>query len=425
MNPAICPRTRTKDTGTMESADVSEALENLPLLSDDPLDIEVYKSISDVPEEDWNRVVPQYQVLLRKPYLLGVETGAKDNFAFRYAIVYQGESPMFCAYYQLITFEMARTLPYTTKDPDRPKGFKSSLKALSGDIIRIFTKNWEPTLLVAGNSYVTGENGFVFNPSLSTKKAFEILEQVNQHIISLDKPYGILMKDFYAHDEHPRQQIEALKYHRFQVEPNMLMHLREEWKTFEDYLAAMNTKYRQRAKSAYKKSKDIQHRDLSLEELEQNSAILQELFRNVLRDDKFALVDPDAEFIQSIKEKMGDDFKVRGYFLEGEMVAFITLLDCPKHTEAHYLGYEPSLNRSHKLYQRILYDIVAYSLERGASCISFGRTALEIKSCVGAEGKSMNLYLKINRKLINRLAAPVMARIKMPEWQPRSPFKNK
>jgi hypothetical protein len=52
------------------------------------------------------------------------------------------------------------------------------------------------------------------------------------------------------------------------------------------------------------------------------------------------------------------------------------------------------------------------------------RTALEIKSSVGAEAHSMVLYLKANNSILNLGVSKALSYLKPDEkWVPRSPFK--
>jgi hypothetical protein len=51
----------------------------------------------------------------------------------------------------------------------------------------------------------------------------------------------------------------------------------------------------------------------------------------------------------------------------------------------YFLGYNESIQRNKMLYLNMLYDMIAYSINKNFKEIVFARTALEIKSSVGAK----------------------------------------
>lgn len=54
------------------------------------------------------------------------------------------------------------------------------------------------------------------------------------------------------------------------------------------------------------------------------------------------------------------------------------------------------------LYLNMLYDMIAYSINKGFKEVVFARTALEIKSSVGAKPAEMFGFIQHSNSLINR-----------------------
>ncbi|MEO6038321.1 MAG: GNAT family N-acetyltransferase, partial [Saprospiraceae bacterium] len=76
-------------------------------------------------------------------------------------------------------------------------------------------------------------------------------------------------------------------------------------------------------------------------------------------------------------------------------------------------------------YLNILYDIVRLGLETGCSTIVFARTALEIKSSIGATAHSLWCYVRHQNGLVNNFTATILDYLKPVEvWQPRHPFRE-
>ena len=89
------------------------------------------------------------------------------------------------------------------------------------------------------------------NPKFTPKEGLETLKNCckneGEHI-SL-----ILVKDLDNSRKNGLHPNLGNDYKEFSIQPKMILHLREDWTTFEDYLAAMTSKYRVRAKRAFKK----------------------------------------------------------------------------------------------------------------------------------------------------------------------------
>ena len=73
----------------------------------------------------------------------------------------------------------------------------------------------------------------------------------------------------------------------------------------------------------------------------------------------------------------------------------------------------------------MLYDMIGYSIKKKFKKIIFGRTALEIKSSIGAEAEPMFGYIKHSNPLLQwqmpRVFNSLQPKI---DWQPRNPFKE-
>ena len=62
--------------------------------------------------------------------------------------------------------------------------------------------------------------------------------------------------------------------------------------------------------------------------------------------------------------------------------------------DAHFLGVDNSFNRDYQVYLNILYDLVETAINGKAKHIDFARTALEIKSSVGAVAQDLLYFFK-------------------------------
>jgi len=72
----------------------------------------------------------------------------------------------------------------------------------------------------------------------------------------------------------------------------------------------------------------------------------------------------------------------------------------------------------------MLYDMIAYSIHKKFKTIVFARTALEIKSSVGAKPVNMYGFLKHRNYFINKIIGFLFTHLEpKAEWKERNPFK--
>ena len=148
------------------------------------------------------------------------------------------------------------------------------------------------------------------------------------------------------------------------------------------------------------------------------------LYLEVASRADFNLAVLDLRAYAKLKREKGSCFTVRGYWLNGKMVAFMTGLVCNGVLDAHFVGFEYELHHQYQLYPRMLYDYVQVAIATGASKVNFGRTSNEIKSTLGAEPVPLTCYARHRNGLSNKLVKPIFRLIGPKPWNQRRPFKK-
>ena len=180
-----------------------------------------------------------------------------------------------------------------------------------------------------------------------------------------------------------------------------------------------------RVKRAFKKGLEIEKRELSIQDIEENLDRIYDLYSRIAEGSVFNLVKLNPRYFVALKESLGDDFRMMGYYIEGELAAFFTTIKNYHELEAHFLGYDEIFNRAHQMYLNILYDIIKIGFEQKCKSIVFARTALEIKSSVGAEPHEMYWYLRHRNKISNRFLSQIVDYLNpKDDWVQRRPFKD-
>jgi predicted N-acyltransferase len=276
---------------------------------------------------------------------------------------------------------------------------------------------------------LTGEHGYYFdNQKIGVGEAVTILETALDSVVETMGREGvkmpvILIKDI-APENHAQGDFLVEKgFTEFDIQPNMVLDL--PFFDFDAYLNAMSTKYRTRAKRAFKKLDGIERRELSLAEIQQELPTIYRLYRDIAKNAGFNMVDLNEHYLAALKRDLGGGFRMSAYYLDGRLLAFYTTIQNHDELEAHFLGYEKNLNHEHQLYLNILYDIVQIGIEARCERVVFARTALEIKSSVGATARELWCYLRHQHSVANKFVPTLLDYLKPVEaWQPRHPFKS-
>ncbi len=387
--------------------------------------VEFAKTISEI-SDLWIDIMPQSNLFFQPDYLNALEKSPPIGVKLGYLLFKQGEDLVGGAILQVQYFRANQNIRY---DDSEKVGFFGTMSKFFRNLV---ASRVEFHTLVCGSMLLTGEHGFYFKEGLfSDKDQLEILDNGLTFAQSEYEKQGIqiagnLLKDFFQTNHSFSSKLTNFGYHEFQVQPNMILHqVASRWDNFDAYLTGLTSKYRVRYKRARKKSKELSKRELSLEEMMSYRDRMYELYNEVADNSGFNLVNLNREYLISLKRSMPNKFKVVGYFEAEKLVGFITTLNNGEELEAHFLGFEKRLNRTAQLYLNMLYDILAEGIAGRYESIVYARTAMEIKSSLGAEGFDMHCYLKHQNTFTNRLLPSILNVLK-PEkaWEPRNPFKN-
>ncbi|HMQ48027.1 MAG TPA: GNAT family N-acetyltransferase [Saprospiraceae bacterium] len=383
----------------------------------------LFHSAYDLPNA-WEEVLQDtQQMMLSRRYLQTFELDPPTDMKFAYLLFFQEGKAIGVAACQLITFRAYEQIQSLQQVPQGSFWAKSwhNLKTF-------FAKKINYHLLVCGATQFTGEHAFYFSNNNPSEQQFSWIEQALDKTCKLLRQngwrvMGVLLKDFYRHEEHPEKVFLSKGYHELRFQPNMVLSLPKEWKNFDDYLAAMTSKYRVRVRRAIKKGDAIVRHTLAGSEVEQWSEKLYALHRKVVSGADFSMVTLHPNYLLNMQRAFPQHFRIHAYFLKEELIGFLTSLQNGNDLEAHCIGFDHQYNNDYQLYLNMLYDMVKTGLDLNARQIIFERTALEIKSSMGAVPKDMYLYLKSRNKLINFFLPYFVHQLEpKQEWLQRHPF---
>ncbi|MCD0470771.1 GNAT family N-acetyltransferase [Flavobacterium sp. JAS] len=374
---------------------------------------QIYNSTSLMPLE-WNSLAVN-NIFLTREYLEVLENSCPVNMICHFIGFFNGDKLIGIALTQFLFTEKLESFG------ERDQCLKTSLRNFA-------FKNFASHVLFVGNNMLTGQNAFAFDKEAISSKLIKTLHkainQLKKDLKASGKKVHITsIKDFTAKEIEPLQA-EFKNNYTFSTQPNMIFEINKNWKSEQDYIDALSKKYRDQYKRARKKADGIVKQKMSLADIKQYEDIIYDLYFHVAKNAPFNTFFLARNHFSFFKEIMKDIFLFYGYFLEDKLIGFNTLIKNGNVMDTYFLGYDETIQREKMLYLNMLYDMIAYSINQGFSEIVFARTALEIKSSVGAKPLKMYGLITHSNTLINHNIAKLFNYLEpKTDWQERNPFK--
>lgn len=385
----------------------------------------LYEKAAQLPAEEWDSISGKQTLFLERGYLQIIEGCGFNTLIPRYVILYHNQKPCGILYFQITDFKAGVFGDLLSNQVEAIKSKRLNLfeKYIDSNkhevLLRLFT---------CGNNLVSGEYGFLFDKKIKEKEAHELLLEVIDVVSREEKLRGsisaILIKDF-NQSLKPKKLFEACKFQDFLVEPNLVVELPEGLHSVDEYIQLFSKKYRNRAKSIFKSFEGVEVRELTYDEVLQHEAQIYSLYSEIFEQARFKLLKLPATYFSSVKALYPEQFKVKAFFKEGQMLAFGS---CFVHhhgcLEAHYIGLDYTHNTTYNLYQNMLYTMIGEAIKQGVRQVNLGRTAAEIKTTVGAKAKDLICYIKPQNTISRIIQKPFITFLQPGEWTPRNPFKE-
>ncbi len=386
------------------------------------LDITIYTKACDVPEMVWVNIASPDNYLMQPNYLTLIEQLHSDQLKFYYAVARLDKAIVGFSYFQENTFLGTNLIPYF---PSTSEG--SFLRRMSAYVLSIFKPiiaSIKAPMLNAGNIFMTGEAGCFCLNRMDKEAKFE-LQMACIKKICFEYPHikAILHADFYETDFDAAKVFREEKFRTIAVEADNIMNIPAEWQSFDDYLLALSSKYRVRAKKILSQSTEVVAKEMDAAHIKEHAQKIAFLYNQVTNKVDFKLASLHDQFFEEQKKMEPERYHFVGYFLHDKLIGFTSLYELQNSLEAHYFGIDYSVLRELHLYQRMLYDVVALTIKKQKAQIHFGRTAPEVKTTIGAQVKPMFGYLKYLNPVINYIMEFFTSRLQPREYILRSPFK--
>ena len=382
--------------------------------------VNYYSSVDEIPSKVWSYLNANENVYFKKSFIKSVEENHQNLDFFYVVLLDNNGNPKCFGSIQIIDF-------YFETVKNDLKSFQKKIKEL-GQKLYLFPKKKPFKLLICGNTFVSGEHGILIANGFNKKQTIKELAKAILNYVNSNDNYQIdafLFKDFVNESLSITNELKDYNYHPFSVEPNMVLHIDENWNTFDYYLQALKTKFRVKAKKALKLSKNLSVKDVTKDSIAQQLSEMEELYKKVAKNASFNLNDFNLNTYQEFMHHLDNSYIIKTYYLENKMVGFMSGVINNDSLDAHFVGIDYNLNRELAIYQRMLYDYIKVAIDNNLNTLNFGRTASEIKSSVGAEPQDLTMYLRHKKSITNKIIKLFLMRVKPTPFHQNLPFKNK
>jgi hypothetical protein len=369
---------------------------------------QLFRKTTELPK-NWDQVATSC-LFLQKNYLQTLEESSPDNMDCTFVGIFDGE--------KLVATSLIQEI-----DLAKLTGFGERDHAIKTAMRNFLFKQFASQLLLVGNNMLSGQNAYAFLPEADEKILVEKLRDIVENWSN--KPHLTIFKDF------NEGQIKTFHIpifgtdYEFSSQPNMVFEISPNWKSENDYVADLTKKYRDQWKRCRKKGDGLTRKELSYEEIVELEERIYALYLHVAENAPFNTFILPSNHFSSFKKYVGTDFILRGYFLDNQLVGFSTVIRHGEELETYFLGYDETIQREKMLYLNMLYDMVECGITEGFSRIILGRTALEIKSSIGAKATQLKGIMRHRFGLIHRNLSWIFPLLE-PEakWIERHPFKD-
>ncbi len=375
----------------------------------------IYTHTNELPQH-WDMLAKD-NIFLSRKYLEVLQEAAPSNMICHFIAIFNGDELMGIAISQYLDFKQIDC-------------YGNKLQINNVSIKNFLFKKFASSILVIGNNMLSGQHAFEIAEKANKSS---VLIALNDAAIELksrfeEKGTSIHMttfKDLIANEIEAFSLTEFSSDLRFSVQPNMILDIKKEWKLEQDYVISFTKKYRTQYKRGRSKCLGVEKKEFTLEDILANEDKLHELYLHVASNAPFNTFYLPKHHFSVFKEKLGSNFILYGYFFEDNLISFKTIINNGETLVSYFLGYDDSIQKEKMLYLNMLYDMTAYAIIHGYRKIVFGRTALEIKSSIGAIPETMIGIMRHSNKAINRFL-PFLFNYLEPKivWKKRSPFQT-
>jgi len=373
----------------------------------------------------WESVTAGGALFLRREVLRVIEDCGPENIQPRYAMIFRGQKPVAALAAQVVGVagkSLTREQPAVRQEKQ-----SSLLRRALAPAARGASAQLRERMLVAGNLLSWGFHGIAFAPGEDPAPLWPGIAEALYRIRRAERLNGqtdfVMVKDVTA-EQTGLENLHRFSYRSLETEPNMVLEINPAWRTYEDYLAALDAKYRRNARDQMKKLTAAGCTVEPLTDLSVAANRLHELYLAVHNNAAVRLVTLPATYLPALARAAGSNFRCTVVRRGEELLGFVSSLRDGENAIAYYIGFDRAAAGGLPLYLRLLHATIVDAIDWRCRRLSLGRTALEPKAALGAKPQPMAVWLRHRVPALNWVLRGLLGGVPHAEAPERSPFRR-
>jgi hypothetical protein len=373
-------------------------------------DFALADSIDYLDQKHWSAVTAHDSLFLSPRYLQVLETAGPENIRQRYALIFQDKAPVAAIAAQSVTVSLARLRR-------KPSG--------NGRLDQL-----EEKMLVCGNLLSWGMHGISFAPNVDHEPLWPAVAEAIYRLRRVDKLFGdtafVMVKDIPDAYASAATALSRFSYRELETEPNMVLDISPQWKSYDDYLASLTSKYRKQSKQIDKEVAAAGGivEEIKSDQIARDAEQLHALYLQTHKNARLRLVTLPVTFLPTLADRLGGDMRFTILKRGDELLGFVTTVKDGDTAVGYYIGFDRTANTEIPIYFRLLQSVVGHAIDLGCKRLSLGRTALEPKARLGARPDPMRIWIRHRIPMLNLIVRGLLHTIDDHEEPPeRNPFK--
>ena len=370
----------------------------------------VADSIDYLDQAHWNKVTGHDSVFLSPRYLRVLEEAGPENLRQCYALIFDEKEPVAAVAAQCVTVSLSRL---------RKKA------SGNGRLDRL-----EEKMLVCGNLLSWGMHGISFAPNVDQEALWPAVAEAVYRLRRVDKLFGdtafVMVKDITDSHAPAAAALSRFSYRELETEPNMVLDISPQWKSYDDYLANLTSKYRKQAKQIEKEvtAAGCTVEEIKSDEVARRAEELHALYLQTHKNARLRLVTLPAAFQPTLARQLGDDLRFSILRKDDQLLGFVNTVKDGETAVGYYIGFDRKTNADVPIYFRLLQSVVGHAIALGCKRLSLGRTALEPKARLGARPAPMRVWIRHRIPMLNVIVHGLLHALDDHDEAPeRNPFK--
>lgn len=360
----------------------------------------------------WDALTRDASIFFSRRYLRALEDAVPDNLRQRYAMIFRGREAVAVVSAQAVDISIARV----GKAGKRPPAIAP-------------LENVDEGMLVCGNLLSWGMHGVWMRANEDPAAIWQAVAEALYRVRRAEKLSSdidlVLVKDL--SDEHAvaASVLRRYSYRALETDPNMVLEISPSWRSFDDYLGSLTSKYRKTCRLIEKEVIDagcsVEH--LNADQVAAHADELHQLYLQTHMNAKFRPVTLSPAFLPTLAERLGADFRCQVVKRDGRLLGFVTTLRDGETAVGYNIGFDRTAALEIPVYLRLLQGAIADAIDLGSRQLSLGRTALEPKARLGARPEPMRVLVRHRIPMLNVIVRALLRTISHDEPPERNPFK--